>query len=133
MSQEDVWDTIKFTPEIKQRVDELLQDSNLAVERRGETTYYPAKLFIKNKDNRVVERKVIVADRRTETLTIISTSFIDRSDYAVLVMRLNGHDVRQLKGKIYSSRPGKRQDDRADGKLRRFIAGFKPARSSAPA
>lgn len=133
MSQDDVWDTIKFTPEIKQRVDELLQDSNLAVERREETTYYPAKLFTKNKDNRVVERKVIVADQRISTLTLISTNFIDRSDYAVLVMRLNDQDVRQLKGKIVSSRPGKRQDDRADGKLKRFIAGFKPAKSTTPA
>lgn len=127
MSQEDVWDSIKFTPAIKQRVDELLQDPNLVVERRGETTYYPAKLFTKNKDNRVVERKVIIADRRNPTLTVISTNFIDRSDYAVLVMRLSNNDSRQLKGRIVSSRPGKRQEDRADGKLKRFIAGFQPA------
>jgi hypothetical protein len=121
----DVWDSIKFTADIQGKADELLKDSKLVVERRGETTYYPGKLFSSDDEGHLIERKVVVADNGQEHLTIIATQFVERRD-AVLVLRVSEDKTRQIKGSIIGSRPGRRTDDRKEGKCMRFVASFKP-------
>lgn len=128
MTGYDVWDSIEYTPEIKATVDKLINSPDIRIERRGETTYYPGRLFVKNEKDVVSHHKVIVADQKDDDFTVISMEFIRRHQDTVLVMRVGDGLSSEYEGSIVSTRPGKRtgDSDMESGKVKRFIAGFKP-------
>jgi hypothetical protein len=121
----DIWDPLHFTPEETEKAAIFLKDSNLLIDRRSGTAYYPAKLLLGHNPPRGVERNVIVADTGRGTLTIISTSLLERHDAATLVLCLDNARTQKLTGEIRINRSGKRSGDCKEGKYKLFTARFK--------
>jgi hypothetical protein len=121
----DIWDPVHFTPEDIEKAGIYLQDSSLWTDRRRETVYYPAKLFVRYNPAQSAGHSVIVADTGRGALTILSTSRVERNEGATLIVRLKDKHTRKLKGQISMNRPGKRADDFSKGKCKRFTARFK--------